>query len=52
MITICPNCGSPLSIEKDGMKKLAQGCKHCQNCGGTYFIIETSIPKKEIKKKK
>jgi|APIni6443716594_1056825.scaffolds.fasta_scaffold00233_5 DNA-directed RNA polymerase subunit M/transcription elongation factor TFIIS len=43
MTKLCPNCGAELISDPD----LAQGCKKCKECGGTYFIIETTKPLKE-----
>lgn len=40
MIKFCPNCTAELISNPD----LAQGCKECKVCGGTYFQIETTRP--------
>lgn len=39
----CPNCKRELTETN----KLAQGVKECKQCGGKYFILETTKPKNE-----
>jgi len=40
MIKWCPNCKNEL--------KQSGGVKHCLNCGGKYYILETQDPKPAI----
>lgn len=47
MIASCPNCTGKLANDV----RLAQGVKKCKNCGGVYFIIETTIPYAELEEK-